>query len=130
MDPEGGKQPIVYEESKYAVCANGEIYNFRMLQEKYGLTAAQTGSDSEVLLQLYRHIGPEFVKELNGIFGFVCVGNDGSDIIAARDHCGIKPLYIGKGKGGCTWFASELKAIHDQCDSIEEFPAGQQLYRS
>jgi len=124
MDPEGGKQPIVYEESKYAVCANGEIYNFRMLQEKYGLTAAQTGSDSEVLLQLYRHIGPEFVKELNGIFGFVCVGNDGSDIIAARDHCGIKPLYIGKGKGGCTWFASELKAIHDQCDSIEEFPAG------
>ena len=79
MDPEGGKQPIVYEESKYAVCANGEIYNFRMLQEKYGLTAAQTGSDSEVLLQLYRHIGPEFVKELNGIFGFVCVGNDGSD---------------------------------------------------
>ena len=71
-----------------------------------------------------QHIGPEFVKELNGIFGFVCVGNDGSDIIAARDHCGIKPLYIGKGKGGCTWFASELKAIHDQCDSIEEFPAG------
>jgi len=25
-------------------------------------------------------------------------------------HCGIKPLYIGYGKGGSTWFASELKA--------------------
>ena len=23
MDPEGGKQPIVYEEEKYSVCANG-----------------------------------------------------------------------------------------------------------
>jgi len=46
-----------YEEAKYSVCANGEIYNFRKLQEKYGLTAAQTGSDSEVLLQLYRHMG-------------------------------------------------------------------------
>ena len=61
-----------------SVCANGEIYNFRELQKKYGLTAAQTGSDSEVLLQLYRHMGTDFVKELNGIFGFVCVGNDGA----------------------------------------------------
>ena len=125
MDPEGGKQPIVYEEEKFSVCANGEIYNFRALQEKYGLTAAQTGSDSEVLLQLYRHMGCDFVKELNGIFGFVCVGDDGKSIIAARDHCGIKPLYMGKGKGNSAiWFASELKAIHDQCDTIEEFPAG------
>ena len=32
MDPEGGKQPIVYEDAKYSVCANGEIYNFRQLQ--------------------------------------------------------------------------------------------------
>jgi asparagine synthetase B (glutamine-hydrolysing) len=59
---EGGKQPIVYEEAKYSVCANGEIYNFRELQAKYGLTAAQTGSDSEVILQLYRHMGTDFVK--------------------------------------------------------------------
>jgi len=33
--------------------------------EKYQLSAAKTGSDSEVLLQLFRHKGPEFVKELN-----------------------------------------------------------------
>ena len=92
--------------------------------EKYQLSAAKTGSDSEVLLQLFRHKGPEFVKELNGIFGFVCVGDDGENVLAARDHCGIKPLYIGYGKGGCIWFASELKAICDQCDTIEEFPAG------
>ena len=32
MDPEGGNQPIVYEDAKYSVCANGEIYNFRQLQ--------------------------------------------------------------------------------------------------
>jgi asparagine synthase (glutamine-hydrolysing) len=124
MDPEGGKQPIVYEAEKYSVCANGEIYNFRALQKKYGLTAAQTGSDSEVLLQLYRHMGVDFVKDLNGIFGFVCVGDDGKNMMAARDHCGIKPLYMGTGVGGAVWFASELKAIHDQCTSIEEFPAG------
>lgn len=93
-------------------------------QEKYQLSAAKTGSDSEVLLQLYRCKGPEFVKELNGIFGFVCVGDDGDKILAARDHCGIKPLYMGYGKNGSIWFASELKAICDQCETIEEFPAG------
>ena len=88
--------------------------------EKYELGTAKTGSDSEVLLQLFKLIGPEFVKELNGIFGFVCVGDDGENILAARDHCGIKPLYIGYGKGGSIWFASELKAICDQCETIEE----------
>jgi len=92
--------------------------------EKYELGTAKTGSDSEVLLQLFKLIGPEFVKELNGIFGFVCVGDDGENILAARDHCGIKPLYIGYGIGGSIWFASELKAICDQCETIEEFPAG------
>ena len=51
-------------------------------------------------------------------------GDDGENILAARDHCGIKPLYIGYGKGGSIWFASELKAICDQCETIEEFPAG------
>jgi len=127
MDPEGGKQPIVYEDGAktYAVVANGEIYNFRKLQAKYGLTAAKTGSDSEVLLQLYKHLGNDFVKELNGIFGFVVMGDDGDHMIAARDHAGIKPLYIGYGKNGVMWFASELKAICDQkCERIEEFPAG------
>ena len=45
-------------------------------------------------------------------------------MLAARDHCGIKPLYMGYGENGSIWFASELKAICDQCDTIEEFPAG------
>ena len=34
------------------------------------------------------HMGTDFVKELNGIFGFVCIGDDGANIMAARDHCG------------------------------------------
>jgi len=123
MDPEGGKQPIVYPGS--AVVANGEIYNFRELQHKYGLeTETQTGSDSEVILQLYNKLGAGFVGELNGIFGFVVQRGDGEGFLAARDHCGIKPLYMGKSEGGAVWFASELKAICDVCVSIEEFPPG------
>ena len=54
----------------------------------------------------------------------MCVGDGGDKMLAARDHCGIKPLYMGYGENGSIWFASELKAICDQCDTIEEFPAG------
>ena len=124
MDPDGGKQPISYPEEDNHVVVNGEIYNFRELLKKYGLEG-KTGSDSESILLLYRHLGKAFVSELNGIFGFVITSNNGKNIFAARDHCGIKPLYMGKGKNGEVWFASELKCIVDQgCESYEEFPSG------
>lgn len=127
MDPEHGRQPIVYDDGASAVCANGEIYNFRALQEKYSLPTAHTGSDSEVLLQLNQRLGSDMCNELNGIFGFmVCQEReDGTvDCIAARDHCGIKPLYMGKGRGDSVWFASELKALSDHCHEVIEFPPG------
>ena len=53
------------------------------------------------------------LPELNGIFGFVIASNDGKNIFAARDHCGIKPLYMGVGTHRERWFASELKCIVD-----------------
>jgi len=113
MDPEGGHQPITHEDVGTSVVSNGEIYNFRELLKKHGLDNLKTGSDSESLIPLYEKFGPEFIKELNGIFGFVIAKNDGKEILAARDHCGIKPLYHGKGKNGEDWFASELKCIVD-----------------
>lgn len=82
--------------------------------KEYGIQETKTGSDSEALLALYLKLGPKMCERLNGIFGFVVTGKDGKDILAARDHCGIKPLYIGYGNNGEIWFASELKCIVDQ----------------
>lgn len=53
------------------------------------------------------------MKELNGIFGFVVVGDDGEYMIVVCDYCGIKSLYIGYGKNGVMWFAFEFKVICD-----------------
>eukprot|EP00951_Prasinocladus_malaysianus_P027471 scaffold246610_cov42-Prasinocladus_malaysianus.AAC.1 len=113
MDPEHGHQPIVYQDKgkEAAVVANGEIYNFRELREQFDLPPSTTESDSEVLLQMYQKLGPDMCQHLNGMFGFVVVSEDGENMMAARDHCGIKPLYIGYGKDGATWFASELKSL-------------------
>ena len=76
-------------------------------------------------MALYLKLGTKMLPMLNGIFGFVVAGNDGKEVLAARDHCGIKPLYIGYGHNGEIWFASELKEIVDQdCSRIDEFPCG------
>jgi len=126
MDPEHGHQPIVYTAggSEAAVVANGEIYNFQELRKQFNLPEGTTHSDSEVLLQMFQAMGPSMCKHLNGIFGFVVVDKDGQKMMAARDHCGIKPLYVGYGEGGSVWFASELKSLVDQCERIDEFPEG------
>jgi asparagine synthase (glutamine-hydrolysing) len=93
MDPDHGFQPISSEEDGISAVHNGEIYNFRQLLIDIGHADTKTGSDSESLIYLYQHFGNDFCHLLNGIFGFVVTKNDGKDILAARDHCGIKPLY-------------------------------------
>jgi len=39
--------------------------------------------------------------------------------MAARDPIGVCPLYIGYGADGSIWFASEMKALIDDCEKIE-----------
>ncbi|MDD2922673.1 MAG: asparagine synthetase B, partial [Anaerolineales bacterium] len=90
LDVEGGVQPMTYEDMWIAF--NGEIYNYRELQKKYlPEQKMKTHSDTEVMLHLYRKLGADFVKLLDGMFSFV-IYHDG-EFIMARDPFGIKPLY-------------------------------------
>lgn len=65
---------------------------------------------------------------LDGMFSFVLLDESVSPsrIIAARDPIGITTLYQGwsSTRPGATFFASELKALIDECDSIISFPPG------
>lgn len=62
------------------------------------------------------------------MFSFVLLDEDPtpSRVIAARDPIGITTLYQGwnSQKPGVTYFASELKALVDECDDIISFPPG------
>lgn len=130
MDPEHGKQPLL--RGCGAAVENGEIYNFRdvlaKLVKMFGIEAGQvpTGSDCEVLLPAWRKLGAhDMLNALNGMFAIVLQDEDGKQVLAARDHAGIKPLYIGKTHAdGATWFASELKSLVGVCDEAKEFPPG------
>ncbi len=122
MDPAGGRQPIVTEDKRTAIVANGEIYNFAPLKEELsGGHAFSTSSDSEVALHLYEEINWNMADRLDGMFAFIL--SDGEEFFAARDPVGIKPLYYGR-SGHRTVFASELKALSGRAADVKEFPPG------
>ena len=123
VDVAGGTQPLLSEDGRLALVCNGEIYNHEQLRvELKQKHQFRTRSDSEVIIHLYEELGPECVDRLAGMFAFVLT--DGEHVLAARDPLGIKPLYIGRETDGAVWFASELKALPDVCNDVQEFPAG------
>lgn len=76
----------------------------------------------------YKEHGTDLCNMLDGMFSFVLVDTSvtPSRMIAARDPIGITTLYQGtnSSRPGAVYFASELKAIHDECDTIISFPPG------
>lgn len=131
VDPASGGQPLLSEDEKFVLAANGEIYNHRELRKQFeGRYNFQTQSDCEVILALYQEKGPGFVDEMNGIFGFALYDVDKDEYFVARDHMGIIPLYIGWDQNGTFYVASELKALEGICTKIEIFPPGHYLHSS
>ncbi len=131
VDPASGKQPLFSEDQKLILAANGEIYNHRELRKQFeGSYTFSTESDCEVILALYQKKGPDFLDDMNGIFGFAIYDSEKDEYFVARDHMGIIPLYIGWDKNGTFYVASELKALEGTCTKIELFPPGHYLHSS
>ncbi|GAA5911055.1 hypothetical protein JCM6882_006864 [Rhodosporidiobolus microsporus] len=124
-----GAQPLVSDDEKLLLAVNGEIYNHRQLRK--GLKnpgVFKTHSDCEVIMHLYKEHDKDLCAKLDGMFSFVLLDTSvtPSRMIAARDPIGITTLYQGwnSKRPGTTYFASELKAIHDECDEVRSFPPG------
>ena len=125
VDPTSGKQPLLSADGRYVLAANGEIYNHKELQAQLeGKYDFQTASDCEIILALYQDKGPDFIDEMNGIFGFALYDTLKDEYFIARDHMGIIPLYMGWDQNGTFYVASELKALEGVCTKIELFPPG------
>ena len=125
VDPASGKQPLLSDDCKLILAANGEIYNHRELRKQFeGNYDFKTESDCEVILALYKEKGVDFIDDMNGIFGFAIYDAEKDEYFVARDHMGIIPLYIGWDQNGTFYVASELKALEGVCSKIELFPPG------
>lgn len=124
VDPTSGDQPLYNEDKTIVVTVNGEIYNHKHLREMLKSHQFRTGSDCEVIAHLYEEYGEEFVDMLDGMFCFVLLDTRDKSFIAARDGIGITPMYMGWGLDGSIWFASEMKALSDDCERFIAFPPG------
>lgn len=113
IDPSpGGRQPMWDEAGRFCIVYNGEIYNFRELRDELaadGLRFRST-SDTEVLLHLYRRMGPDMLGRLDGIFAFALWDHEKRELLVARDGMGVKPFYYTSDTRGFA-FASEMKAL-------------------
>jgi asparagine synthase (glutamine-hydrolysing) len=91
---------------------NGELYNFRELRtllQGAGATFV-TASDTEVVLEAWRHWGPAALDRFRGMFAFALADTVTGELVLARDPLGVKPLFYAE-RGDGIVFASELKAI-------------------
>ena len=109
---EGGAQPMHSSDGRFTITFNGEIYNYRELRAELQARGRifRSGSDTEVLLQLYAEYGAAMVSRLRGMFAFGLWDADKRTLLLARDPLGIKPLYWAD-DGWTLRFASQAKAL-------------------
>lgn len=128
---ENGNQPKYSPSKRYHLVFNGEIYNYRELQERYQLTDLRSTSDTEVVVHLLDKIGFEqTIEKLNGMFAMAIVDSKSNQFYLVRDFAGIKPLFYGVSNNGLVaasqfdqifkhqWFSNELEL---RADTMKEY---------
>jgi asparagine synthase (glutamine-hydrolysing) len=98
-----GMQPFIVEKNNeiYYLLCNGEIYNWKLLAEKYHLDLV-SHSDCEIILALFLYFDKDILKvmeQIQGEFAFVLFYHQKNDSnitgFAARDPYGVRPLFVG-----------------------------------
>ncbi|MEM9372047.1 MAG: asparagine synthase B [Planctomycetota bacterium] len=116
VSPKDGEQPC--QHASLAWVSNSEIYNHRDLRAQF-FDLPDSACDSAIIGPVLDKHGIDGIAMLDGQFAIVHTDQATGHWIAARDHAGICPLYAGHHPDGTLWFASELKALVDDCQKIE-----------
>lgn len=107
-----GNQPMTSSDGRYIAMLNGEIYNaseLRLLLKAKGFRFRGT-SDAEVIPHGFALWGTELFEKLRGMFAVSVFDTYLKQLVLARDHFGIKPLYFSTFTGGVT-FSSSARAV-------------------
>lgn len=125
VDRERAIQPWSSSDGRWAVCYNGEVYNFRLLRSELAALGhmLRSDSDTEVILEAFLEWGEHAVHRLRGEFAFAIVDKHTDQVYFARDPLGVKPLYWSR-HDGHLYAASELKALVPAGDRIHEIAPG------
>lgn len=102
-----------FHKADLVIVFNGEIYNYKELQEKLieeKQVKFMTSSDTEVVLEMFKHYDASCLSYFIGMFAFAIYNKKNGELFIARDHFGIKPVFytmICNSFG----FSSELKTL-------------------
>jgi asparagine synthase (glutamine-hydrolysing) len=112
VDLEGSLQPMQSEDRRYCLAYNGELYNFRELRQELKTLGRRffTTGDTEVILQALIVWGEAAIPRFVGMFAFAFWDGKTETLLLARDHLGVKPLYVYRDDQRIL-FGSEIKAI-------------------
>ncbi|MEM7469686.1 MAG: asparagine synthase (glutamine-hydrolyzing), partial [Pseudomonadota bacterium] len=124
IDLSGGDQPLTHDSRQLTLIANGEIYNYCEIRERFERVGFhfKTKSDCEVILPLYEKYGVDCVRHLRGMFAFALWDGLNQSLLLARDRMGEKPLYYAHSDDRLI-FASELRALMSSGLVAKEFDA-------
>ncbi len=104
--------PIQNEDKSIELVLNGEIYNYQSLRDELKALRHNfvTESDSETIVHGYEEWGTDVINHLRGMFVFVLLDKNKSELFIGRDRLGIKPLYYSLVDERVV-FSSEIKAL-------------------
>ncbi|MDF1564765.1 MAG: asparagine synthase (glutamine-hydrolyzing) [Deltaproteobacteria bacterium] len=105
--------PLTSADGRISIAYNGEVTNFRDLEEQYRLREKyefKSSSDTETLLHLYEELGIDFCRELTGMFAFALHDRREEKVWIVRDQFGNRPLFLMRTPRRI-YFASEIKAF-------------------
>ena len=117
-----GIQPMQSKSGRYILMFNGEIYNFKILKDKY-LTNYnfKSTSDTEVLLALIELYGfSDIIKKLEGMFAISLFDKFLNKIYLAKDRFGEKPLYYFHTKKNNQFFFTSDLIVLSKTDLISK----------
>lgn len=105
------KQPLSDTQDRYYLVFNGEIYNWRAIDEKHQFQNLSQ-SDTETLFCYLIAVSEKKAEwgELDGIFAFVFLDTQKNILLTGRDKWGIKPLYCYQNQQNIL-LSSEIKAF-------------------
>ena len=108
-----GHQPMHYQQDRYTITYNGELYNYLDLKNQLISFNCKftTNTDTEVILAAFATWGELSFNKLQGMFAFAIWDNQAKQLFLVRDASGIKPLYFAYSVNNGLAFASEVKAL-------------------
>lgn len=111
-------EEIYDQDERYRVVFNGEIYNTVELRGQLGDIAESISTTSvmELLLALFKRDQTEMFKQLRGKFAVLICDKQEDVVYGARDHFGIKSLYIYETEES-TYFSSNKESL---CSLIDD----------